>query len=575
MSPCSRIEAELSAYLDGELTAPQHAAVEAHLANCAACRQVLTELREVAQCVSRLPRAKAPAALADELRGLVVRRQAVRIVGAAPARTTGTLVSGWVIARRFSAAAAAILLCIIFGRVSIDPVAPEVETHDRSVRPAPGAKPASPKGGLVGTLDAERVEGEADAPQVVRNSAAQTAADGASDVAKVDAIESSDATAGHWAHSGLQSGAGLWAQPELQADGVVRYSAAVGTPVPEPTVSLILQSSNAAEYRVLHARVAELARVGGSRAVEIQSSQTVQSQGDAGSVATDAASAPPAGAYTLAVRPQDVRPLIDELRQTAPDAVEVAWRWDHTPIPQVESLAAVLPVAPPEEPKPEALAFEAHAADDDVDKLARPRSPPGALPAVGAPAGRVGADTGADAESPSRERSATARSAPAARPATRPDADGGLAPPAAPAVTAKSRAAAPAAAAPSERAAGSGRGFAGGTGDPASQPGAAGGSGGAAIAPSQPAVPAPAAKSQPPVATSAPGPVELKALVPDAAVRMFDDVVGGTLEWLDSLEPSVTVRITILPPEHVGPPAPPEALYPATPPSASSPARER
>jgi len=104
LSLCSRIEADLSAYLDGELAGPQRAAVEAHLANCGACRRVLADLREVAGWVGGLPRAQAPAALVEELRGLALRRQTERVVGTGRACTTGTPVPGWVIARRFSAA---------------------------------------------------------------------------------------------------------------------------------------------------------------------------------------------------------------------------------------------------------------------------------------------------------------------------------------------------------------------------------------------------------------------------------------------------------------------------------------
>ncbi len=40
---------QLSAYLDGELAPDAHAAVEAHLAGCAACREVLQDLRALVQ----------------------------------------------------------------------------------------------------------------------------------------------------------------------------------------------------------------------------------------------------------------------------------------------------------------------------------------------------------------------------------------------------------------------------------------------------------------------------------------------------------------------------------------------
>lgn len=61
----------LCEYLDGELSAEQRALVEAHLRECAACREELVALRRAAAAVRALPRAAAPATLREEIRRAV------------------------------------------------------------------------------------------------------------------------------------------------------------------------------------------------------------------------------------------------------------------------------------------------------------------------------------------------------------------------------------------------------------------------------------------------------------------------------------------------------------------------
>ncbi len=57
-------EEELSAYLDGELDDAARAGLEAHVEDCAACREVLEELRAVRQALRDLPREPAPRSFA-------------------------------------------------------------------------------------------------------------------------------------------------------------------------------------------------------------------------------------------------------------------------------------------------------------------------------------------------------------------------------------------------------------------------------------------------------------------------------------------------------------------------------
>jgi anti-sigma factor RsiW len=67
MSACELIQAELSAYLDGELNAAERAELDAHLRDCAPCRAALAELRHVQNSLHELPRAKAPSSLLANL----------------------------------------------------------------------------------------------------------------------------------------------------------------------------------------------------------------------------------------------------------------------------------------------------------------------------------------------------------------------------------------------------------------------------------------------------------------------------------------------------------------------------
>jgi len=56
MKDCDAIQPELSAYVDGELTPRQREVVEAHLASCPRCQQVLAQLKTLAAGTAALPR---------------------------------------------------------------------------------------------------------------------------------------------------------------------------------------------------------------------------------------------------------------------------------------------------------------------------------------------------------------------------------------------------------------------------------------------------------------------------------------------------------------------------------------
>jgi anti-sigma factor RsiW len=56
MPESQHVVAQLSDFLDGELSRDEHLAVGAHLERCASCRQVLDELRQTINALRQLPR---------------------------------------------------------------------------------------------------------------------------------------------------------------------------------------------------------------------------------------------------------------------------------------------------------------------------------------------------------------------------------------------------------------------------------------------------------------------------------------------------------------------------------------
>jgi hypothetical protein len=64
---CSRIQENLSAYLDGELDPGEEALLKSHLEGCEACRSELESLRSTVELVRSVPRAHAPAVLKQRL----------------------------------------------------------------------------------------------------------------------------------------------------------------------------------------------------------------------------------------------------------------------------------------------------------------------------------------------------------------------------------------------------------------------------------------------------------------------------------------------------------------------------
>jgi hypothetical protein len=73
MKNCRKIQRELSAYLDGELTPSGCANVEEHLATCAQCQQELSEMKTLATGLAALPNLRPAPRFLTEVRRKIVR----------------------------------------------------------------------------------------------------------------------------------------------------------------------------------------------------------------------------------------------------------------------------------------------------------------------------------------------------------------------------------------------------------------------------------------------------------------------------------------------------------------------
>ncbi|HVT90920.1 MAG TPA: zf-HC2 domain-containing protein [Tepidisphaeraceae bacterium] len=110
---CERSE-QVQAYYDGELPASQRATVEAHLADCFDCRELLNELKRVSGLLLSVPLPELPQSAMNRMKGAWWASKAAQERGI-------RRLSAWMTA---AAAAIAILVPLI----STD-VAPEPEEH--------------------------------------------------------------------------------------------------------------------------------------------------------------------------------------------------------------------------------------------------------------------------------------------------------------------------------------------------------------------------------------------------------------------------------------------------------------
>lgn len=127
------LEADLSAYLDGELSEDRAARVQAALKKSAEARRQLEQLRETARALNSLPRMSAPLRLVDQLQRITEGRFAVPQPRSAAGLPRILRVYG-----SWTAAAAAILLAFAAGRFSVE--GPAAQTPGTSVGGPPTAR---------------------------------------------------------------------------------------------------------------------------------------------------------------------------------------------------------------------------------------------------------------------------------------------------------------------------------------------------------------------------------------------------------------------------------------------------
>ena len=123
----------LSAYLDGEISAEERAAVEAHLANSESDRELLAELRSLRRDMALLPLA----AVSPDFASRVVQAAVAAKAGTgavAPAKNSKSLTRGkWLWVAAAGATAACLFIAISFWRPDLNPVAGGPQTPANSL----------------------------------------------------------------------------------------------------------------------------------------------------------------------------------------------------------------------------------------------------------------------------------------------------------------------------------------------------------------------------------------------------------------------------------------------------------
>jgi hypothetical protein len=130
---CSKIENQLSAYLDGDLTPEQTAEVQAHLDLCSRCQEVLAELTLVTSASKDL----ATAHLKTDLWPDIQRRVVTPVAPAAARRPRPSILGGWRPRIAWAAALASVLLAVFVLRNDFRSPAPEGPVTPRGVQVTP------------------------------------------------------------------------------------------------------------------------------------------------------------------------------------------------------------------------------------------------------------------------------------------------------------------------------------------------------------------------------------------------------------------------------------------------------
>lgn len=198
-------EEDLSAHLDGRLSAAESARLEGHLASCEPCRQLLGELRAVVEGLHALPSVPAP-------RSFALRPEQVD----APSRQTPVRPAAWAFGPA-GAAAAALLLFVVLVGVDLGTLggggAPEgaemplaAEAVLEAEQPGLGAAPAGTPAPAPAMRAVQDEESEAGMPEAAADIAAP--AEAPASLESPAAVEEEGDGAGRWVLRGFQGAAG-------------------------------------------------------------------------------------------------------------------------------------------------------------------------------------------------------------------------------------------------------------------------------------------------------------------------------------------------------------------------------
>jgi len=130
-----QLEAQLSAYLDNELSEPERTEVEAFLTEYAEARELLAELRATVELVKQLPRAKVSDQMMDDLRARLERDALLGESDFEKPSPQGSISKGW---RWMGVAAVIGLACItayMMGPFSNHPASHEMKFAFRDEKP--------------------------------------------------------------------------------------------------------------------------------------------------------------------------------------------------------------------------------------------------------------------------------------------------------------------------------------------------------------------------------------------------------------------------------------------------------
>lgn len=393
-----QLGADLSAYLDGELSPRRAQEVERLLSESDDARRLLAELRSVSEELRDLPRMRAPEVLADWMRRAITGQAGGRPGVPAGGVRVLRLVS------RAVASAAVIVVCVIAGWMMHDRMGPPA-AMDRSIAAAesPGAK--REKGATLarGTPPKEVAGSEvavAEAPAVAMAELESLGYVGADRAEDADVGRSAEALGDE----------ALAAARVLSAEaGEAALALDMGKPLADmpPVVNVVVAPRDAGEFDA----AVQVVAAWEPPAPTMKAGRMARGRGKGSGVglgpegARSGEAQPSEGAAGLAQRefvvqvpPERVREVLQSLEQRVPRQVQVALAFSPRALPEVQRM--VVPVSPASSPVAEPEVAElgrsaAEPADPVAGRMASRRSR-GMAPSAGdafeggAPVGRAG-----------------------------------------------------------------------------------------------------------------------------------------------------------------------------------------